>query len=90
MPKQGCNYGDFLLWTMGTDRLYPLFKYFKDVPSDGIPPDDPQREHRITAWYDSLGPDMVTDDDKMGYNIGDVVGIALLMRFITSTDDGML
>lgn len=33
---------------------------------------------------------METEEDMMGYNIGDVVGIALLMRILTTTDDRLL
>ena len=73
-----CNYGNFLRWTMGSDPLYPLFERLKSIP-DGKPDK--------TAWFNTFGPGMEIDDEKMGYNIGDVVGIALLMRFLTTTDD---
>lgn len=89
----GCNYGAFVESTMQTDRLQRVLQYLKDAPSralletDGFGLNTAQfRKH----WYQSLGPDMETDGDKMGYNIGDVAGVALLMRFLTSTDDRML
>ncbi|KAI9700877.1 MAG: hypothetical protein M1836_002247 [Candelina mexicana] len=101
MPKHGCNYGDFLRWTMEKDRLYPFFEYFKAIPDQLFPRSNnfhdpaqlvynPSMQERKTAWYDSFGPGMETDDLKMGYAMGDVIGIALLMRFLTTTDDRML
>ena len=63
---------------MGSDPLYPLFERLKSIP-------DGKRDK--TAWFNTFGPGMEIDDEKMGYNIGDVVGIALLMRFLTTTDD---
>lgn len=82
--KHGCNYGAFLVSTMQTDRLHGFFQYLKNAPSRAYP--DVSRDD----WYQSLGPGMETDSDKMGYNIGDVAGVALLMRFLTTTDDRML
>lgn len=78
---------------MRTDRLQEVLQYLKNAPSraqlgaDGY---GHMIRQSIKDWYQSLGPDMETDGDKMGYNIGDVAGIALLMRFLTSTDDRML
>lgn len=78
---------------MQTDRLHEVLQYLKNAPrraqlgADGY---GHTTEQSITDWYQSLGPDMETDGDKMGYNIGDVAGIALLMRFLTNTDDRML
>ncbi|KAI9711417.1 MAG: hypothetical protein M1812_007162 [Candelaria pacifica] len=93
-----CNYGGFLHWTIGSDPLYPLFNHLKSIPTErvknmrikGLELSDDEKKAEIQAWYDSLGPGMEDDDGKMGYNIGDVVGIALLMRFLTTTDDRKL
>lgn len=76
---------------MQTDRLYEIFQYLKDSPSRAALADSSHtRDEFINEWYQSLGPGMETDSDKMGYNIGDVAGVALLMRFLTTTDDRML
>lgn len=69
-----------LLWG---HELYPLLEFLKNAPfrfSSG----DPDLK---TEFYQSMKPGMEDDDDKMGYNIGDVVGIALIMRFLTTTDN---
>lgn len=71
---------------MQTDRLFKLFKRFKEAPNR----EPGRRGISRDQWYQSLGPGMETDSDKMGYNIGDVAGVALLMRFLTTTDDRML
>ena len=84
--RQFCNYERFVTWTMGADRLFPLLNYFKSIPDKFGYRGDPRRD----AFYQSIGPGMEKDDDLMGYNIGDVAGIALLMRFLTTTDDRML
>lgn len=85
-PRRGVSYDKFLAWTMSLDRVYPFLELFKDEPA---------RIQRSTgqaakvAFYHSLGPGMERESPKMAYNIGDVVGIALLMRCITTTDDRM-
>lgn len=84
--REYCNYGQFLRCTMKTDRLFKLFKHFKEAPNR----EPGRRGISRDQWYQSLGPGMETDSDKMGYNIGDVAGVALLMRFLTTTDDRML
>lgn len=76
---------------MQTDRLYAVFGYLKNAPGRAIRPNSSSTSgEQVDDWYQSLGPGMETDSDKMGYNIGDVAGVALLMRFLTTTDDRML
>ena len=75
------NYKNLLNFMMGEDRLYPLLDYLKDAAN---------RFYSKDEFYQSLGPGMEQDMEKMGYNIGDVVGIALIMRFVTTTDDRIL
>lgn len=72
------NYAKLLGWLLGQDRLFPLLDYLKDGARRSGNKDD---------FYQSLGPGIETDIDKMGYNIGDVVGVALIMRYLTTTDD---
>lgn len=79
--KFGNNYSRLLDWLLGQDRLYPLLNYLKEGAA---------RSGDKDAFYQSLGPGMETDIDKMGYNVGDVVGIALIMRYLTTTDDRLL
>lgn len=96
--KFGCNYGAFLESTMQTDRLHEIFQYLKNAPSRAYQAFMSTATADLACtikqykddWYQSLGPGMETDGDKMGYNIGDVAGVALLMRFLTTTDDRML
>lgn len=89
--KPGCNYASLLKSTMQTDRLYEVFEYLKNAPERASRPDSSSTpKEQLDDWYQSLGPGMETDSDKMGYNIGDVAGVALLMRFLTTTDDRML
>lgn len=79
------NYGKFIDGLMGTDRLHDLLSFFKEVPrmvGRRFPGSDMQGK-----WYTLLRPGMEAEEDMMGYNIGDVVGIALLMRLLTTTDD---
>lgn len=71
---------------MGADRLFPLLNYFKSIPDSFGGRGDAARNE----FYQSLGPGMEGNDHLMGYNIGDVAGVALLMRFLTTTDDRML
>ena len=75
------NYASLLGWLLGQDRLYPLLNYLKDGPG---------RSKNKSEFYQSLNPTMESDIDKMGYNIGDVVGVALIMRYLTTTDDRLL
>lgn len=84
--RRYCNYERFITWTMGSDRLFPLLNYFKSIPDRFGRRGDPERD----AFYQSIGPGMEKSNDMMGYNIGDVAGVALLMRFLTTTDDRML
>ena len=79
--KMRNNYARLLEWLLGQDRLYPLLDYLKEGAA---------RSGDKTEFYQSLGPGMETDIDKMGYNIGDVVGVALIMRYLTTTDDRLL
>ena len=65
---------------MRTDRLYKYLAHFKRAP---------YRHHSIDSFYNELGPGMEMNHDMLGYNFGDVIGIALLMRFLTTTDDRM-
>ena len=66
---------------MRTDSLFDFLEDFKLAPS---------RHHTRDSFKEELGPGIEMDADMVGYNIGDVVGIALLMRFLTTTDDRML
>lgn len=75
------NYASLLDWLLGQDRIYPLLNYLKEGAD---------RSGNKEEFYQSLGPGMETDIDKMGYNIGDVVGVALIMRYLTTTDDRLL
>lgn len=63
---------------MGSDRLLGLLQYIKDAPS---------RSSNKHAFYQSFSLGMEVDDEKVGYNVDDVVGVAVLMRFLTTTDD---
>ena len=78
------NYGKMMEGLMGTDRLHALLAFFKDVPKFVA-----SRLNRGIQgrWYTLFKPGMEVEEDMMGYNIGDVVGIALLMRLLTTTDD---
>ena len=80
--RAGCNYNKFITWTMGGSRLHKLLNDFKEIP-------DKVGSSR-TAFYNSIGPGTEIDDNIMAYNIGDVAGVALLMRFLTTTDDQIL
>lgn len=79
--KKFNNYAKLLDWLLSQDRVYPLLNYLKEGAA---------RSGDKDSFYQSLGPGMETDINKMGYNIGDVVGIALIMRYLTTTDDRLL
>ncbi|KAK7538737.1 uncharacterized protein J3D65DRAFT_658177 [Phyllosticta citribraziliensis] len=72
------RYADLLKHFLQHDWVYNLLDHFKEIPSNSENPG---------AYYRSFGPSMESDSDKMGYNIGDVVGIALIFRTLTTTDD---
>ncbi|KAK8161519.1 hypothetical protein IWX90DRAFT_506179 [Phyllosticta citrichinensis] len=71
-------YANLLKDFLQHDWVYNLLYHFKETPSNSENPG---------AYYRSFGPSMESDSDKMGYNIGDVVGIALILRILTTTDD---
>lgn len=78
------NYGKFTDSLLGTERLHGLLSFFKEVPRLVA-----QRFNATmqSNWYTLLKPGMEREQDMIGYNIGDVIGIALLMRLLTTTDD---
>ena len=70
------------------DRLGRLLTMFKDAPKryEGY-----YGEHREPGdFYQALGPGLERDNEAIGYNAGDVIGIALTMRFLTTSDDRRL
>lgn len=69
------NYGKLLTLFLGSDPLYRLLAHFKD-PRGGSNARD--------IFYQSLGPGMELEDYKLSYNIGDVVGIALMFKLLTA------
>ncbi|KAI9715134.1 MAG: hypothetical protein M1812_006113 [Candelaria pacifica] len=73
------NYGNLLRGCFDGHRLYPILWHWKQAPGGRGPVAD--------EFYSSLRPGMEMDERKMGYNIGDVVGNALIMRFLLTTDD---
>ncbi|KAK7538738.1 uncharacterized protein J3D65DRAFT_602719 [Phyllosticta citribraziliensis] len=81
------GYAKLLQHFMQDDWIYPILNHLKDAPNRWA------RENAAPngRFYRSLGiPSMEIESDKMGYNIGDVVGIALMFRFLTTTDDRKL
>jgi len=81
VAKKFNSYRALLDNLLGKDRLYPLLYHLKEAP---------RFSGDVGGFYESLGPGMEVDSNKMEYNIGDVVGIALIMRFLTTTDDRKL
>lgn len=85
-PKHANGYHALLTNVLRKDRLYPILDYFKDVPRNS-----PQgQQGRQDTFYETLKPGMEVDNNLMGYNIGDVVGVAIIMRYLTTTDDRKL
>ena len=64
---------------MRYDRLGALLTEFKNSP-------DRYRGEK-DEFNQELGPGLERDNEAIGYNTGDVVGIALIMRFLTTTDN---
>ncbi|KAK5012842.1 hypothetical protein LTR60_004172, partial [Cryomyces antarcticus] len=76
------NYDNLLSCFLTGDRLYPLLQKMKSAAADS------SDKH---AFYQNLGGlGMVTDDDAMGYNIGDVAGQNLIFELLLSSDDKRL
>ncbi|KAI9881249.1 MAG: hypothetical protein M1830_005535 [Pleopsidium flavum] len=78
VPKKYNSYKAVLQNLLGEDRLFPLLNHLKEAPKSR------------SRFNKSLGSGMKVDIHKMGYDIGDVVGVALVMRFLTTTDDRKL
>ncbi|KAK7514760.1 hypothetical protein IWZ03DRAFT_443319 [Phyllosticta citriasiana] len=88
--RPGYGYSELLDHFLKHDWVYPLLTYFKDIPRGFHELDTIEvgrQRSNDSSFYRSFGPSMETDSDKMGYNIGDVVGIALVFRILTTTDD---
>ncbi|TKA81354.1 hypothetical protein B0A49_00261 [Cryomyces minteri] len=73
------NYDSLLSCFLKGDRLYPLLQKMKSAAANS------SDKH---AFYQNLGgPGMVTNDDAMGYNIGDVAGQNLIFELLLASDD---
>ncbi len=81
--RYGYNYGHLLEGCFGGHRLFEILEYWKVAPD----PSGRGGESARGRFYRSLIPGMELDERKMGYNIGDVVGNALIMRFLLTTDN---
>ncbi|KAI9700876.1 MAG: hypothetical protein M1836_002246 [Candelina mexicana] len=77
--KMFSKYHNLLKWWYTGHRLGPILDYFKEAPFDYPGGQD--------AFYPTLAPGMEIYQRKMGYNIGDVVGLALIVRFLLTSDD---
>ena len=75
------NYEGLLRRTFSWFELYGWLNFCKDAP---------KRSGNESGFYKKLRPGMERTDDLVAYNFGDVVGLALLFRFLSSTDDRIL
>lgn len=85
--------------TMGDPSLYEASLHVVQMHYLRVLADDRNPYHAkyldtfvggMSNLFNSIGPGMEINDDIMAYNIGDVAGVALVMRFLTTTDDRML
>ncbi|KAI9799611.1 MAG: hypothetical protein M1833_003926 [Piccolia ochrophora] len=73
-----CNYNALLKWILEGYPLYPILNELKNVPKT--------HPGGKGQFFKDIKPGMERADDMMGYVVGDVVGIALIVRYLTTTD----
>ncbi|KAK8249666.1 hypothetical protein IWZ00DRAFT_278803 [Phyllosticta capitalensis] len=102
--RRGFGYVKLLQQFLGNDWMFPILNYLKDAPNRwaerNTQPEDNDEDGEYggggggkpnkAGFFRSFGPSMESDSDKLGYNIGDVGGIALIFRFLTTTEDRKL
>src|SRR6266536_3406733 len=79
------SYAQLLQICIGAPYLHDLLVYFKDAQSasctEGLSDSDSK-----AIFFETLRPGMEVNDRAMGYNIGDVVGLGLIMKMLTQSD----
>ncbi|KAK8212494.1 hypothetical protein IWZ01DRAFT_550465 [Phyllosticta capitalensis] len=102
--RRGFGYVKLLQQFLKNDWMFPILNHLKDAPNRWVErntqPEDNDEDGEYgggsggkpnkAGFFRSFGPSMESDSDKLGYNIGDVVGIALIFRFLTTTENRQL
>lgn len=79
-PRFKFGYDKLLTQLLGSqERLYPFLRHAKDNPKRG--------STNPAKFYPSMRETIHTDGPTLAYIVDDVIGVSLVMRFITTTDD---
>jgi hypothetical protein len=83
------SYAKLLDVFLGTNEVFPLLNQLKNGAIAYVPKDRTNRDPK-SEFFDILRAGMEEDDRALGYNIGDCVGQALMIRMIMQSDDRKL
>lgn len=84
------GYASLLKIALGTHDIWPLLDEFKNAPQLYSSEDKEEMADPKGAFFRKLRWGMQENDGAMGYNLGDVIGLALIIRMLRESDDRKL